>query len=110
MASKLPFDTFIEVVWDDAVSNDGWVSVDEDATPERVVSRGWLIKRTDTYLVLAGAVYERHGNTVGSTQTIPIGMIVSERELKVTNARSKLRHKLHPEPSAEEVHREQGKG
>lgn len=107
---KLPFETFIEVVWDDAVSNDGWVSVDTDATPERVVSRGWLIRREDTYIVLAGAIYESHGNTIGSTQTIPIGMIVSERELKVTNARSKLRHKLHTEPGAEEIHREPRKG
>lgn len=108
--SKLPFNTFMEVVWDDAVSNDGWVSVDEDATPERVVSRGWLIKKTDTYIVLAGAIYERHGNTVGSTQTIPCGMIQSSRELKVTNVRSHPQDRLHPKPVAEKVHREPGKG
>lgn len=107
---KLPFDTFMEIVWDDAVSNDGWVSVDEDATPERVVSRGWLIKKTDTYIVLAGAIYERHGNTVGSTQTIPCGMIQSSRELKVTNVRSNSQNKLHPKPAAKEIHREPGKG
>lgn len=108
--SKLPFDTFMEVVWDDAVSNDGWVDVEEDAKPERIVSRGWLIKETDSYLLLAGAVYERHGKTIGSTQTIPTGMIVSRRKLKVSNASSNIRHKVHPKPSAEEVHREPSKG
>lgn len=87
--AKLPFDKYLEVVWDDAISNDGWVEVTEDATPERVVTRGWLIKKTDNYLMLAGSIYERHGNTVGSTQTIPCGMIVSQRELKVSNARRK---------------------
>lgn len=108
--AKLPFDTFMEVVWDDAVSNDGWVSVDEDAQPERIVSRGWLIKETSSYLLLAGALYERHGNTIGSTQTIPTGMIVSRRKLKVSNASSKLRHKVHPQPDPKEVHREPGEG
>lgn len=107
---KLPFDKFMEIVWDDAVSNDGWVDVGVDATPERIVSRGWLIKETDTYITLAGAIYQRHGDTIGSTQTIPVGMIVSKREVKLSNARSNTRHKVHPQPAAEEVYREPGEG
>lgn len=107
---RLAFDKFLEVEWGDAVSNDGWVTLTEDTAPQVVISRGWLVKRTDNYLTLASSVYPENAETVGSTQTIPCGMIISSRELKVSNARSKLRHKVHPEPDTEEVHREPSKG
>jgi len=107
---KLPHERFVEVVWNDAASNEGWVELDADTEPMQIITRGWLIKENTSYLVLAGSLQLDNANTVGSTQIIPLGMIVSRRELKVTNASSKLRHKLHPEPSAKEVHREPGKG
>lgn len=110
MTKKLPFDTYLEVVWNDAASHDGWVEIDADAEPMQIITRGWLIKETSTYIVLAASLQLDNATTVGSTQIIPLGMIHSRRQLKVTNARSKLRHKLHPEPSAEEVHREQVEG
>lgn len=110
MASKLPFDTFLEIEWDDAMSNDGWIAVTDDVDPIRIVTRGWLIKETDTYITVAASIYRHSADTVGSTQTIPLKMITSRRELKVSNARSKLRHKLHPKSSAEEIHREPGEG
>lgn len=106
---KLPFPIFMEVHWNDAVSNDGWVTLTEDTEPQLVITRGWLVKTNEHYITLAASVYPYNTDTVGSTQTIPTGMIVSRRELKVTNARSKLRNKLCPEPAAEEVHREQSK-
>jgi hypothetical protein len=103
---------FWEVVWDDAASNDGWVDVDADTTPERIVTRGWLIRKTETYLTLAASQHlsDENKNRVGSTQTIPCGMIVSKRKLKVTNASSKSRNNLRTKPGAEELHREPSKG
>lgn len=107
---KLPHTKFMEVVWMDAASNDGWVEIEGDNTPMQIITRGWQIKENPTYIVLAASLQLDNPSTVGSTQIIPIGMIVSSRELKVSNASSKLRHKLHPEPSAEEIHREPSKG
>jgi len=107
---KLPHERYVEVIWDDAASNDGWVELDADTAPQQIITRGWLIKENDAYLVLAASLQIDNANTVGSTQIIPLGMIVSRRELKVSNASSKLRHKLHPEPSAKEVHRKPGEG
>jgi hypothetical protein len=107
---RLPYPTFIEIEWEDAASNDGWISKEEDTSPVIIVSRGWLVRETDTYITIANSIHKFSDQQVGGTQTVPLGMIKSRRELKVTNARSKLRHKLHPEPSAEEIHREPGEG
>lgn len=109
-AGKIPFNTFLEVHWNDAVSNDGWVELSEDTEPQLVITRGWLVKETAHYITLAASVYPDNTSTVGSTQTIPNGMIVSKREVRVTNARSKLRSKVHTQPHSEELHREPGKG
>lgn len=107
---SLPYTTYMEVVWDDAASDDGWVDVTLSSDPTRIITRGWLIKKTDTYLMLAASLHVDTASTVGSTQIIPIGMIVTCREIKVSNARSVTRHNIHPEPSAEEVHREPSNG
>lgn len=102
---KLPHNKFVEVVWNDAASNDGWVELTADTDPQQIITRGWLVKENPNYLVLAASLQIGKADTVGSTQIIPLGMIVSQRELKVTNARnSKPQHKLHPEPDPEEVH------
>lgn len=105
-APKLLFDTFAEVVWDDAVSNDGWVEVDAVEPIPRVITRGWVIKDDADKVTLANSIFDNNRQTVGGTQTIPRGMIVSFRKLKVTNASIKLRHPFHPKPGAEELHRE----
>ena len=104
----------VEVIWDDASSNsDAWVAQEDIATPERVNTRGWLVKDEPGYVVVASSVDE-YGDpdaSVGSTMTIPRGMIVSQKELRVVNARNKrTQDKLHPEPIAAEVHREQSEG
>lgn len=102
---------YVEAIWDDAASNsETWVSVDDIQKPERVVTRGWLVKECPTFLSIASSVSatEDYEDTVGNTLTIPRGMVVSLKELKVSYARIKSRHQLYPEPNAEEVHREQG--
>lgn len=105
---KIPY-PLVEVIWDDAASNsESWVHIDEIVVPERVNTTGFLVKETDTYLTIAASVsaVEDYIETVGNTMTIPKGMIVTRREVKLVNARSKSRNKVHPEPVAEEVHRE----
>jgi hypothetical protein len=81
---------FIEVVWDDAASNsETWVEPAAITGLERVITRGWLIKETEAFVALASSVpnEEIENVTVGNTMTIPIGMIVSRRVLKLTTAK-----------------------
>jgi len=100
---------YLEVIWNDAASNDGWVDTSDDTSPIKIISRGWLIKETPTYLVLAAAKHcAEESTTVGSTQTIPTGMIIKKRTLRISNAARKTRNKIHPQPNSEAVHREQG--
>lgn len=83
---------FVEVVWDDAVSNSAsWVTTEEIAGPEQVITRGWLVKETAKAVTLAGSVANEavDNETVGNTMTIPRGMIVSRRELKLTTLKPK---------------------
>lgn len=109
---RIPY-PIVEVIWSDAASNsESWVDLDDIATPEQVNTTGFLVKETDVYVTVAASVSteEDHIKTVGNTMTIPKGMIVSRREVKLSNARSKPRHKVRPEPITEEVHREPGEG
>lgn len=102
-----------EVIWDDAASNsEAWVHKDDMEAPEQVITIGYVIKEDDRAVYIASSVAndEEHEETVGNTMTIPKGMIVSRRNVKVVNASRKLRHKIHTEPSAEELHREPSDG
>lgn len=101
---------YMEVVWDDASSNsESWVDIADVVEPERVITRGWLVKKTERAITLASSVAleEKYEDSVGNTMTVPLGMIISQREIRVSNASSKSRRKLHPQPDAEAVHREQ---
>lgn len=108
---KLPFARYMEVEWLDAVSDDGWVASKEIADPQHMITRGWVIAETAEYVKLAATIYADSDETVGGTQTIPAGMIVSKKEIRTTNARSKrTSDQFHPERNAEEVHREPREG
>ncbi len=77
----------VEVIWDDAASNsESWVNVKDITEPEQVITVGYLVKKTKTSLTVAASVSneELHEDIVGNTMTIPRGMIVSFRELKVS--------------------------
>lgn len=87
---KFPYD-FLEIIWDDAVSNsESWTTVADILEPERVITRGWKVKETDAAITLASSIdyAEAEGETVGNTMTIPKGMIIQMRKVKVTYARS----------------------
>lgn len=109
---RIPY-PLVEVIWNDAASNsETWVDIDDVVTPEQVVTTGFLVKECSDYITVAASVSneEDHIKNVGNTMTIPKGMIVSRREVKIINARSKPRHKVRPEPIAEEVHRKSSEG
>lgn len=109
--AALPFHEFCEVEWEDATSEDGWADKDTDLSPELMITRGWLVKSEERYITLANTIYKNSADHFGGTQTIPRGMIINCRKIKVSNAvKHKSRHQLHPEPSAEEIHREPRKG
>lgn len=89
-AIKHPYD-FIEIVWDDAVSNsESWIAPENILDPERVVTRGWKVKETPAAVTIANSISHQtaESETVGNTMTIPRGMIVSMRKIKVSNARN----------------------
>ena len=109
---KIPYRR-VEVVWKDAASNsDSWIAIADISDPILINSTGWLVKDEPDAVVVASSVsHDGEGNdNVGNVMTIPRGMIISIKDVKVVNARSKLRHKLHTEPSTEEIHREPGEG
>jgi hypothetical protein len=81
---------FVEIVWDDAASNSAtWIEPSDITGPKQVITRGWLVKETDKAVSVAGSVANEviENETVGNTMTIPKGMIVSRRELRLTTAR-----------------------
>ncbi len=81
---------FVEVVWDDAASNsESWVAVADVAELEQVITRGWLVKETEKFVCIAGSVSneEDHEEIVGNTLSMPLGMIVSRRELSLNTAK-----------------------
>lgn len=91
---------FVEIVWDDAASNsETWVAIADITGPEQVITRGWLVKETATHVCIAGSVAneELDVDYVGNTMTIPLGMIVSRRELRLSTARPKKPKSVPPD-------------
>jgi hypothetical protein len=112
MKFKIPY-PLVEVIWDDAASNsESWVHINDIVAPERVNTTGFLVKETDEFLTIAASVsaVEDYIETVGNTMTIPKGMIVTRREVRLVNVRKRTSNKLHPKSGAEEVHREPSEG
>ncbi len=85
MTEKLKF---VEVNWMDAHSVATWVDVDEPLpSPVACVSRGWLVKETKEYLVLAGTLsLTSSGKVYGFGEVIAIpkkGFVVKMKRMKV---------------------------
>jgi hypothetical protein len=81
---------YMEIVWDDAASNSAtWVHLNDIASTERVITRGWLVQQSDDSLTLASSVSgdDHDIDIVGNTMTIPKGMIVEQRKIRVVNAK-----------------------
>jgi len=73
------------------VGRRSWTSIKDIAAPEQVITRGWLVKETDKAVSVAASVSNEdlHEEVVGNTMTIPVGMIVSRRELTLSTKRGK---------------------
>lgn len=83
---------FVEIIWDDAASNaKTWVEIADIAVPAPVITRGWLVRDDPKYVSVASSVAneELEKDAVGNTMTVPRGMIVTMRELKVTTRKVK---------------------
>ncbi len=78
---------FVEVEWFDTVSIASWRGVDHLPEPARCVSRGWLVKETDKYVVTAGTIMFREDGSVyevSDLSAVPkAGMGFKVRRLKV---------------------------
>lgn len=68
----------IEVIWDDASTDNGWEAVPESLVPELVTTVGFLVRETDKHLLIASSYDPNHTN--GRIQ-IPLGMVVSRKVL-----------------------------
>lgn len=82
----------VEIIWDDAASNsETWVDLKDISEPEQVITVGYLVKTTKRAYTVANSVSneEKHEESVGNTMTIPRGMVVSYRELRVVTKRKK---------------------
>jgi hypothetical protein len=104
-AKYVPPYKFVEIIWDDAASNsETWVKADGITAPEQVITRGWLVRDEPKWVGVAGSVANEdlEEDHVGNTMTVPRGMIVSMRELKLTTAKPrKPREKKKRAPAAE---------
>lgn len=68
----------IEVIWDDASTDNGWDAVPETLSPELVTTVGFLVRETDAHLLIANSYDPNHTN--GRIQ-IPKGMVISRKVL-----------------------------
>jgi len=79
----------VEIIWDDASSNsETWVAVKDITEPEQVITVGFLVKETDKFVSVATSVSNEDldEDVVGNTMTIPLGMIVSRRDIVAKTA------------------------
>ena len=66
----------IEVVWDDASTDNGWEAPPDALKEELAVTVGFLIRETDKHLLIASSYDDNHTN--GRIQ-IPKGMIMTRK-------------------------------
>ena len=73
----------VEVIWDDPQGTSGWQAPPKELKPTPMLSVGFLVKKTDKHTMLA-ACYETGDVDISSTDTIPVGTIISMKQLKVS--------------------------
>ena len=88
MRNKFPF---VEVIWLDHNSDSSWENINDylrDAAPETCISRGWLIKKTSQYIVIASGLVEAD-ESIGGRDLILRSCIESVTELNCTKKRKR---------------------
>ena len=78
---------FVEVEWVDAKFSGEWEAPDGLVEPGLCRTRGWLVKETDDYIVLASTVGEEGDEDVIGTCVLPRVMVKRIRRLKVSYGR-----------------------
>lgn len=82
---------FVEIIWRDAEDGATWMAekdaVDFAKQDCLVRSRGWLVKKTKQFIVLAAdeTISGNHPGELGRICKIPVRMIVSQETLHVTS-------------------------
>lgn len=84
--STFPYD-FVEVIWDDAKCETGWMPENEMEEPgeEIAYSVGWLVQKTKKHLVIGASISLNEDDGVyhfNNRQQIPRGMVKSIKVLK----------------------------
>ena len=77
---------YVEVIWYDHNGSSGWESAEDylrTAKPDKCISRGWLIKKSRKYIILASSIME-NDSSIGGKEVIIKSCIDEIRELKVT--------------------------
>jgi hypothetical protein len=75
---------FVEIIWLDANSEDGWTDRDEMLAAPMVISRGWLVKKDKNAYHIAASIADAPDDfDIAQGMTIPRGMVKSFRKLKV---------------------------
>lgn len=92
------------VIWDDAEGEAGW-SEEPPAPlgPTLATTIGFLIRNEESYVLIADSYFEG-SKTIGGTNKIPRGMIVSMQEVilskkKKKNDKKKNEEEKSPQPS-----------
>ena len=80
----------VEVVWHDAATTFGWEHEDEaDTSQELMTTIGFLIAKGEHTVIVASSVDNETGKMNNSRIKIPVGMIVTIKELNVTYKKPK---------------------
>jgi hypothetical protein len=80
----------VEVVWNDAETMHGWETNDEcDTENVPIITVGFLIAKGSSTIIVASSIDQTNGTQNNSRIKIPIGMIVSIKELNVSHKKSK---------------------
>jgi hypothetical protein len=87
----------LEVMWLDAETTHGWeVHEEVDAEQVPIVTVGFFIKQSPHMLVVASTIDNVEGTQSNSRIKIPIGMIVSVKELNTTVKKTRGSPLLNP--------------
>lgn len=76
----------VEVIWDDAAVETGWVDPSIALQNQLVTTVGFLVNESDKHMLIASTYSDQH---VNATIQIPKGMVQSLTELKFPRKREK---------------------
>ena len=83
---KLKAGDRVEITWDDATGDSGWVGVKEVKWPKmRCRTLGFFIQANELAVMLADSLFEdweEADGTIGGVTTIPRGMVIRVRKVR----------------------------